>query len=77
MVLVPVWQQHEDDPVVQILVDVLLDKVLRLGPEGDVRKVSKAVQNALWKASGRTAADVAQQKVTSEDVTVAQDVVLV
>ena len=73
MVLVPVWEQRPDDPVVGILVDALLHMAAQLGPEGDVRSVSKAVQDALWERSGRSAAEAGQQ-VVSEDRSVAKDV---
>ena len=47
MILVPRWDEGDDDAVLEALVDTLLTHMGSLGPTDDVRRHTKSVQAAL------------------------------
>lgn len=55
MVVVPGWESNDDDTVLAALTDALLDIMGALSPNADVRRYTKAVQEAVALRVGRPA----------------------
>ena len=68
MIVVPCWQSNDDDAVLAALTDALLDIMGNLSPDADVRRYTKAVQEAVALAVGQPVGGAANpEEVDLED----------
>ncbi len=74
MVMVPRWEEREDDSALEALVDALLAHMGGLGPEEDVRQHTRAVQEAVAAAAAQAAAErAARAACNSEEIDLLDD----
>ncbi len=48
MLLVPAWNQEQDDDVIRVMVDVLIEAAAHMAPDTDMRTLTENMRAQLW-----------------------------